>query len=133
MHLSVDSTKALDVLREDLRRALAANGLVIASESDAARRIAEAAVPSARGSFVFELRDPLPTLLHDAAATSSSTFKVAGYEVPGGATRLSTMRPTQLIDLLGHPELSAPALALERSLEAALKAAAGWVEPRGAV
>ena len=126
MHLSVESGKPLDALRDDLRRALAAEGLRVASESDARQRIAETATKGARGSFVFEIADPLPGLRAEAAAASGSTFRVAGYEMPGGKTRLSTLRPTELVGLLGHPELSVPALALERSLEAAMKSAAGW-------
>ena len=41
------------------------------------------------------------------------------------------MRPTHLLDLLGHPELAADAARLERDLTEALEEAAG-VPPSGA-
>jgi hypothetical protein len=119
MHLSVDSTKPVADLRGDLRRACIAHGLVVATVSDA--------TAPGRASFVLEIADPLPEL-HPAARperADGSTYKIAGFDRPGGGTRLSTMRPTHLVDLLGHPELDAPARRLERVLEAVLREAAG--------
>jgi hypothetical protein len=121
MHLSVDSEKEVVRLRHDLERACARHGLAVASVTavDPAR--------SVRGSFVLELADPLPDLrpAADSGRPDRSTYKIAGFERPGGGTRLSTIRPTELVGLLGHPEMAEPAARLERTLEAVLRAAAG--------
>jgi hypothetical protein len=121
VHLSFDSEKEVVRLRHDLERACEAHGLAVATVTavDPAR--------SVRGSFVLELADPLPELRPDpeSGRPDRSTYKIAGFERPGGGTRLSTLQPTRLVDLLGHPELAAPAARLERTLEAVLRAAAG--------
>jgi hypothetical protein len=124
VHLSHDSTKALDDLRHDLERACASHGLDVVEVTDAGPRLAEAGSPPARRSFVLELRDPLPALEGDAGRAAGTTWRVAGYEKPGGGTRVSTMRPTELVNLIGHPELAAAAARVERSLDAALAEAA---------
>ena len=129
MHLSVDSRKPIEALRVDLRAALSTGGLAIASESDSSQAVAASRPARSRASFVIEVADPLPSLPLDAASAAASTWKIAGYEMPGGMTRLSTMRPTQLVDLLGHPHLANEAARLEKTLETALKSAAGWEEP----
>jgi hypothetical protein len=83
---------------------------------------------------VIEIADPLPQLAATGTGpTDGRTWRISGYErgTPegeGARSRLSTMRPTQLLDLLGHPELSGPALRLEQVLERVLKDAAGWDE-----
>ncbi len=148
MHLSVDSTKSLETLRRDLLAACASAGLVV--DPDAGRRArasratagsvppapptssgGSSAPPRSPSTFVVEIADPLPEL-RDAGTgpTDGRTWRISGYErgTPGGAgprSRLSTMRPTRLLDLLGHPELSGPALRLEQVLERVLEDAAG--------
>jgi hypothetical protein len=119
------SAKPLDRLLDDLKTACAAEGLSIASVSSQRAGPAGTLPAGARGSFVIELNDPLPEVKGDDELRTLSTYKVAGYEVREGGTRLSTMRPSQLVELLGHPEYAPAALALERRLEAALAAAAG--------
>ena len=117
MHLSVESTKPLERLLADLTAACAAAGLAVASVTKAPA--------GTRGSFVVELADPLPEVKGDGDARALSTYKVAGYEMREGGTRLSTMRPSQLLDLLGKPEHAGAAAALERRLEDVLHRAAG--------
>jgi hypothetical protein len=117
VHLSVGSLKPLDRLLADLEAACAAAGLKVAGVTKAPA--------GTKGSFVVELADPLPEVQADGDARALSTYRVAGYEVREGGTRLSTMRPSQLVDLLGHPEHAAAAATLERRLEAVLSKAAG--------
>ncbi len=116
MHLSVDSTLSLAELRVSLPRALASLGLGIDRISD---------IP-ARG-FVVELVDPLPAVEAEDPADpgARSTWKVAVYARTGGGSRLSTVRPTHLVDLMDRPGAAAPALAFEGALERALLSAAG--------
>jgi hypothetical protein len=125
VHLSVVSKKPLDRLLDDLRAACSAAGMSIASVTSQTAGPGGSLPPGARGSFVVELDDPLPEVKRDDDARALSTYKVAGYESKDGGTRLSTMRPTRLVDLLGHPEHSEAAAALERRLETLLSAAAG--------
>ena len=129
MHLSVISRKPLDRLLDDLKTACAAEGLSVSSVTSQRAGPTGTLPAGARGSFVVERDDPLPEVKGDDELRTLSTYKVAGYEVREGGTRLSTMRPSQLVDLLGHPEHAAAALALERRLEAALSAAAGVPPP----
>ncbi len=130
MHLSVDSKKPLETLRRDLLAACARAGLVV--DAAAGRRPSS---PTSPTTFVLELADPLPELSEAGTGpTDGRTWRISGY-ARGGAgsdgprSRVSTMRPTELLDLLGHPELSGPALRLERALEQVLKEGAGWSEP----
>lgn len=125
MHLSVDSTKPLDALRADLMRACADNGLVVARSSDATERLRERNIQGARGTFVLEIEGALPELAASApGGPDASTYRIAGFEKPDGGTRLSTIRPSHLMELLGHPELAGGALRFEHTLEAVLRAAA---------
>ena len=116
MHLSVDSLRTLAEVRDSLPRALGAEGLVVSSMSD---------LPA--GGFVVELADPLPEITAGEGATArdKTTYKIAVYARAAGGARLSTLRPTHLVELLDRPELAAPALSLETRLETALFAAAG--------
>ena len=129
MHLSVDSKKPVATLRADLERACARHGFAVVGVTDANDRVREAGVASARGAFVVELADPLPRVEADGSREAGTTWRIAGYERPGGGTRLSTMRPTQLLDLFGHPELAGDAARLERALTAALEEAAAPPDP----
>jgi hypothetical protein len=122
MHLSVDSLRTLAEVRDALPRALAAGGLVVASVHE---------IPA--GGFVTELADPLPEIAtgDGASARDRTTYKIAAYARAAGGARLSTIRPTHLVELLDRPELAAPAKALETRLETALFEAAGrGGEPR---
>ncbi len=116
MHLSVDSTRSLAEVRDALPLALAAQGLAVASTHE---------IPA--GGFVTELRDPLPDIVlsPEGGTRDRSTYKIATYARSGGGARLSTIRPTHLVELLDRPELAGPALILEKKLESALLAAAG--------
>ena len=123
VHLSVDSAKPLADLAIDLVAACEANGL----------RVVKRAAERGPGAVIVELADPFPEI---QAATDTppgrdaSTYKIAAYQTPAGHTRVSTIRPTHLMDLLGHPELAAAALRVERALERALQTAAGWTGPK---
>lgn len=119
MHLSVDSLLSLDALRAALPPALASVGLAVARVED---------LP-ARG-FVVELEDPLPAVDADAlgGSAAAATWKVAAYARAEGGSRMSTLRPTHLVDLMDRPGAAGPATALEHALERALLAAAGRTE-----
>ena len=118
MHLSFDSAKPLDALRAALVRACGTHGLVVASVSDAKERVRERAVENSRGTFVLEIEGALPELrATETGGADGSTYRIAGFEVPAGGTRLSTIRPSHLMGVLGHPELEGTALRLEHTLE----------------
>lgn len=123
MHLSVDSRLPVADVAEALKAALAAEGLAI-----------ESSRPTPGGGCVTEVSDPLPEMAAEPSGRGSSnrtTYKVALYPRGGGGARLSTVRPTQLVDLMDDPRLAAPARALEARLERALLKAAGRGEEAG--
>ena len=122
MHLSVDSAKPLATLAADLVTACEAHGL----------RVLKKAAERGPGAVIVEIEDPFPQIRASTdgpPGRDASTYKIAAYETPAGHTRVSTLRPTHLVDLLGHPELAAAALRVERAFEGALQAAAGWKGP----
>ena len=124
MHLSVDSRKPLEDLRRDLLLACAREGLRV----EGAAGIVS---PAASKSFAVELSDPLPELrVATPGSADGRTWRISGYRGEAGLSRVSTIRPTLLLDLLGHPELRGPALVFEQRLERALKDAAGWEDAR---
>ena len=137
MHLSVDSKKPLESLRRDLLLACARAGLMVEvgtgprPPAPPSSR-APASSPGPASSFVIQIADPLPELRATGTdPVDGRTWRISGYAhgSPAGEgrrSRISTIRPTQLLDLLGHPELSGPALRLEQILERVLKDAAGW-------
>jgi uncharacterized protein (DUF302 family) len=126
VHLSVESRRSLDDLVEGLRAALATHGFRVAATTDARDPLA-ASGRSGRGSLVLEVEDPLPGVRvgKDGGPADGTTWKVAAYETGRGTTRLSTIRPTHLVELLGHPELAHAAERVEHDLEAVLHEAAG--------
>ena len=115
MHLSVDSARSLVELRAALHGTLAASGLTVARVTD---------LPA--GGFVVELEDPLPGVEPEdlAALRAEATWKIAAYARRGGGSRMSTIRPTHLVDLMDRPGSTAAAAAFEGALERALLAAA---------
>jgi hypothetical protein len=126
MHLSFESRKPLDRLEADVVAALEARGFRLAGRTDG-RAALRARGRTGRGSVVLEVEDPLPALDRDARAggpADATTWKIAAYETDRGTTRVSTLRPTHLVDLLGHPEHAARALRVERDLASALDRAA---------
>jgi hypothetical protein len=127
VHLSVESRKPLDRLHADLTAALAERGYRVASTTDG-RPALRALGRTGRGSLVVEVEDPLPEVGRDdgpRAAPDATTWRIAAYETGRGTTRLSTIRPTRLVDLLDHPEHAGVARRLEHDFESVLRHAAG--------
>ena len=114
MHLSVDSSRTLAEVRDALTPALAAEGFSVTSVRE---------IPA--GGFVAELDDPLPAIAAQDDGRDRTTYKVAGYLRTGGGSRLSTIRPTHLVELLDRSDQRDAAGLVERRLEIALFNAAG--------
>jgi hypothetical protein len=127
VHLSVESVKPLERLRADLAAALAERGYRVTATTDG-RPALRASGREGRGSLVIEVEDPLPGIARDEASRAradATTWRIAAYETDRGTTRLSTIRPTRLVELLDHPEHAAAAERLEHDFESVLRRAAG--------
>ncbi len=80
-----------------------------------------------RASFVYEVRDPhqRPSDLSDDPDKAAEVpHRIAVFEMPDGSTRIATLRPTRLADLVGESDLQSVAAIVERALEEILAAAA---------
>jgi len=120
VHLSLDA---------DLPAADAAAALAAAFRDRGLRVARIAAVPrgpGARPVFVVEIADPLPDVPSDAFADGATrtAYPLSVFEIAPGRSRLSTLHPTTLVDLLGHPEAADAARRFEETLHAVFAAAA---------
>jgi hypothetical protein len=130
MHLSIDSARPAADAATALVAACRAHGLRIARSTALPRG------PRGRSVIVVEIADPLPDVPHDAlapgpagsdpaASASHDVYRITVFETGPDRCRLSTLHPTALIDLLGHPECAPAALAFERTLHEVMAQAAG--------
>lgn len=85
-----------------------------------------------RPSYVIELADPLPSVPADAVSSPAAkdAYPLSVFEVAPGWSRVATIPPTALVDLLGHPEEGPAARALEATLHDAIEAAVAGRPPR---
>lgn len=128
MRITHDADRPASAVAADLAAHCRARGLVVE------RTLTVPPGPSGRPAFILELRDPLPSVPADAVASPATkdTYPVSVFEIAPGRSRVATIPPTALVDLLGHPETAPAARALEATLHEAIEAAAaGRPPPRG--
>jgi uncharacterized protein (DUF302 family) len=114
-------------VRADLESALRARGFVVLAVKDVSSRAPAAASGAPKGSFVYEVRDPHQRpedFSADPAKAAEVPHRIAVFERGDGSTRISTLRPTLLADLVGEPGLSPVAALVERGLTEVVRAAA---------
>ena len=127
MLLSMDSRKSLDRIREDLPRACAAHKFGVLGVHDLKEKMREKGVEYRGDCLVFEVCNPHQAKVVLEANPDISTAlpcRISVYSTPDGKTRLSTMRPTALIDLFDSRELRTVAEEVEEALHAIMKEAA---------
>jgi hypothetical protein len=127
MHLSVDADRPAAEAAQALADACRERGLRVT-------KVAERPQAPGRGAvFVVEIADPLPDVPADAFADGATrtAYPLSVFETAPGRCRLSTLHPTTLVDLLGHPEVAAAARALEETLHAVFAAVAGGERGEG--
>jgi uncharacterized protein (DUF302 family) len=124
---SVDSSKPLARIREDLPRACANHKFGVLGVNDLQQKLREKGLDLASASLVFDVCNPQQAKKVLDARMEVSTMlpcRIAAFELPEGKTRLATMRPTELIGVFGAPELAGTAAEVERALVAIMEEAA---------
>ena len=127
MLYSVDTEKTMAKLREDLPKACAAHKFGVLSVLDLREKMKEKGVEYAGECLIFEVCNPLKakqTLEANPEISTALPCRISAFRTKAGKTRLSTIRPSKLIDLFGTPELQQVAGEVETSIVAIMDEAA---------
>ncbi len=127
MLLSIDSKKPLAQIREDLPRSCAAHKFGVLGVHDLKEKMREKGVEYRGDCLIFEVCNPQQAKKVLEANPDISTAlpcRISVFTTLDGRTRLSTMRPTSLIDLFKSRELKGVAEEVEETLHQIMKEAA---------
>ncbi len=128
MLLTIDTTKSIQRLREDVPKACAAHQFGVLGEHDLKAKMREKGVEYAGECVVFEVCNPKAAeraLTANPAVSTVLPCRISVYRTPEGKTRLATVRPTKLLGLFDATrELAALGREVEQSLDAILHDAA---------
>ncbi len=128
MLLSIDSRKSLAQIREDLPRACSARKFGVLAVHDLKEKMREKGVEYGGECVIFEVCNPQQAKRVLEANPDISTAlpcRISAFGTLDGKTRLSTLRPTALIDLFKSRELRSVAEEVEETLHAIMVEAAG--------
>jgi uncharacterized protein (DUF302 family) len=127
MLYSVDTEKSLAKLREDLPVACAARKFGVLSVIDLKEKMKEKGVEYGGECLIFEVCNPTKakqTLEANPEISTALPCRISAFRTKDGKTRLSTIRPSRLIDLFGAAGLEAVAGEVEEALTAIMNEAA---------
>jgi len=127
MLYTIDTGKSLDQLREDLPKACAARKFGVLSVLNLKEKMKEKGVDYGGECLIFEVCNPQKakqTLEANPEISTVLPCRISAYTSKDGTTRLSTIRPSKLIDLFGTGELKPLAGEVEESITAIMKDAA---------
>lgn len=127
MLFSVDTWKPLSQLREDLPKACAVRQFGVMSILDLKEKLKEKGVEYAGECLIFEVCNPQKarqTLEANPEISTALPCRISAFKTREGKTRLSTIRPSKLIDLFGTTELRQLAEEVEGSITAIMNEAA---------
>jgi len=127
MLYTVDTEKPLSSLKQDLPKACASHKFGVTSVIDLKEKMREKGVEYAGECLIFEVCNPQKAKLALEANPEISTAlpcRISVYKAPDGKTRLSTLRPTRLLDLFGSPALKQVAVEVEETITAIMNEAA---------
>lgn len=127
MLYSVDTEKSLAKLREDLPKACAARKFGVLSVLDLKEKMKEKGVDYAGECLIFEVCNPQKakqTLEANPEISTALPCRISAYRTKDGKGRLSTIRPSALIELFGTPQLKELAGEVEASITAIMNEAA---------
>ena len=127
MLYSVDSEKSLARLREDLPKACAARKFGVMSVIDLKEKMREKGVEYGGECLIFEVCNPQKAKQALEANPEISTAlpcRISVFKTKDGKTRVSTIRPTKLLDLFGSADLQRLAGEVEESITAIMNEAA---------
>jgi uncharacterized protein (DUF302 family) len=121
MLYSVETEKPLARLREDLPKACAARKFGVMSVIDLKEKMREKGVEYVGECLIFEVCNPQKakqTLEANPEISTALPCRISAFKTKEGKTRLSTIRPSKLIDLFGTAELKQLPGEVEESLTA---------------
>lgn len=127
MLYSVDTEKSLSKLREDLPKACSARKFGVMSVIDLKEKMKEKGVEYGGECLIFEVCNPekaRQTLEANPEISTALPCRISAFKTKEGKTRLSTIRPSKLIDLFGTPELQQLAGEVEDAIKAIMNASA---------
>jgi uncharacterized protein (DUF302 family) len=127
MLYSVDSEKSLAKLREDVPKACAANKFGVMSVIDLKEKMKEKGVEYGGECLIFEVCNPQKAKQALEANPEISTAlpcRISVYRTKEGKIRISTIRPTKLLDLFSSVELQKVAAEVEETITAIMNDAA---------
>jgi uncharacterized protein (DUF302 family) len=128
MLLTIDTTKSLDQLRDDLPKACAAHRFGVLGVIDLRAKMKEKGVELGHPCVVFEVCNPQHAKRAIDAEAGISTMlpcRISVGEGPEGSLRLATMAPTKMVSMFGATgDLVLVAKEVEQALDAILHDAA---------
>lgn len=127
MLLSVDSTKSLAQLQEDIPNACAAHKFGVVATMDLKALLKKKGVEYDGECLIFEVCNPQKAKQALDACPEVSTAlpcRISVYRTKDGKTRLSTIRPTMLTDMYKAEGLRETGVEVEAALAAILEQAA---------
>jgi uncharacterized protein (DUF302 family) len=123
---TVETTKSLEKLREDLPRACAAHKFGVLGVHDLKAKLKEKGVDYDGECLVFEVCNPQQAkkvLQANPDVSTALPCRISVYRALDGRTRISTLKPTELISAFGTKELHGVALEVEAALDAIMREA----------
>ena len=127
MLYSVDTEKSLAKLREDLPKACSSRKFGVLSVIDLKEKMKEKGVEFGGECLIFEVCNPQKakeTLEANPEISTALPCRISAFKTKDGKIRLSTIRPSKLIDLFGTMELKTVASEVEESIKAIMNEAA---------
>ncbi len=119
MLLTIDSQKPIHRIREDLPRSCAARKFGVLGVHDLKEKLREKGVEYAGDCLVFEVCNPQQAkkvLEANPEISAALPCRISVFSTLDGRTRLTTIRPTALIDLFKTRELKGVAAEVEETL-----------------
>jgi uncharacterized protein (DUF302 family) len=127
MLYTVDSNKSLASLKEDIPKACASRKFGVLSVLDLKEKMKEKGVEYGGDCLIFEVCNPQKAKQALEANPEISTAlpcRISVYRTKEGKVRISTIRPTKLLDLFSSVELRKVAAEVEETITAIMDDAA---------
>ncbi|HLY73508.1 MAG TPA: DUF302 domain-containing protein [Planctomycetota bacterium] len=124
---TVDSNKSLSTLREDVPKACAARKFGVLSVLDLKEKMKEKGVDYGGECLIFEVCNPhkaKQALEANPEISTALPCRISIYKTKEGKVRLSTIRPTKLLELFSSAELQKVASDVEETIIAIMNDAA---------
>ena len=127
MLYTVDSNKSLPSLQQDIPKACAARKFGVLSVLDLKAKMKEKGVEYGGDCLIFEVCNPQKAkeaLEANPEISTALPCRISVYRTKEGKVRISTIRPTKLLELFRSAELQKVASEVEEAILAIMKDAA---------